>query len=122
VVGPLDEIDVRLVAVSPDQPSKLRETLKKKELEYTLLSDSEADGARAFGIAWKVGDADYAKLASYGIDLEDASGETHHVLPVPSIFLIDATGTIRFRYSNPDYKVRLENEKLVEAARGLVSR
>ena len=110
---------MRLVAVSVDQPSKLRETLREKDLEYTLLSDSDADGARAFGIAWKVGDAGYAKLGSYGIDLEDASGETHHILPVPSVFLIDAEGTIRFRYSNADYKVRLENEKLVEAARGL---
>lgn len=113
---------VRLVAVSPDQPSKLRETLKEKELEYALLSDSDAAGARAFGIAWKVDDASYAELASYGINLEDASGETHHILPVPSVFLIDATGSIRFRYSNPDYKVRFENEKLVEAARAIASR
>ena len=109
---------MRLVAVSADQPSKLHETLREKDLEYTLLSDSGAEGARAFGIAWKVGDARYAKLASFGIDLEDASGDTHHILPVPSVFLIDATGTIRFRYSNPDYKVRLENQKLIEAARG----
>lgn len=121
MVGPLADLGVRLVAVSPDRPSKLRETLREKALEYTLLSDSDAEGARAFGIAWKVGDDRYAKLASFGIDLEDASGETHHVLPVPSVFLIDATGAIRFRYSNPDYKVRLENEKLVEAARGLGS-
>ena len=55
----------------------------------------------------------------YDIDLEAASGRTHHQLPVPSVFLVEAGGTIRWVYSNPDYKVRPENAALLEAARAL---
>ena len=55
--------------------------------------------------------------SGYGIDLVDASGETHHQLPVPSIFLVDRTGVVRWTYSNPDYRVRPSNDTLLTAAR-----
>ncbi len=82
-----------------------------------LLSDSRTDAARAYGIAFHVDDATVERYRGYGIDLEEASGETHHVLPVPSVFLIDAEGVVRWRYSNPDYRVRPDNESLLAAAR-----
>jgi peroxiredoxin len=105
--------------VSPDRPAKLRETLVDQDLAYTLLSDSSARAARAMGIAWKLSALDFTRLRGFGIDVEEASGETHRLLPVPSVFLVDREGVIRFRYSNPDYTVRLENDRLVEAARSL---
>ena len=52
----------------------------------------------------------------YGVDLEKASGQSHHQLPVPSVFLVDAAGTILWVYSNPDYEVRPDNASLLEAA------
>ncbi len=106
-----------MVAASADRPEQLRKTLKEQELSYTLLSDARAEGARGFGIAWQVSDAERKELLGYGIDLEAASGETHHLLPVPAVFLIDRAGVIRFRYFNPDYKVRIDNASLLEAAR-----
>jgi hypothetical protein len=39
-----------------------------------------------------------------------------HELPVPSVFIIDTSGTIRYVYSNPDYKIRLGAEALLAAA------
>lgn len=94
---------------------------RKHDLGYVLLSDSRMEAARAYGIAFRVSDAEVAKYAKYGIDLEEASGETHHLLPVPSVFLIDADGRIRWRYSNPDYKVRPDNDTLVDAAREIAA-
>ena len=52
-----------------------------------------------------------------GIDLEKASGQDHLQLPVPSVFLVEPGGLIRWVYSNPDYEVRPENAALLEAAR-----
>jgi peroxiredoxin len=119
VEAPLRELGIRLIAISPDHPANLRASQQKHELGYTLLSDRHMRAARAFGIAWQVSAAEVAQLAEYGIDLEAASGETHHVLPVPSVFLVDAAGRIRWVYSNPDYKIRPDNVAILEAARGL---
>lgn len=110
----------RLVAVSADRPEKLRESVRKHELAYTLLSDAGMECAESFGIAFRVDDATIETYKKYGIDLEDASGQTHHILPVPTVALVDTQGVIRFIYSNPDYKVRLSTADLLAAAREVV--
>jgi peroxiredoxin len=105
------------VALSADRPEKLIGSRKKHDLSYTLLSDHEMKAARAFGVAFEVDEATYEEYKGYGIDLEEASGESHHLLPVPSVFLIDAEGVVRFVHYDPDYEQRLENDALLEAAR-----
>jgi peroxiredoxin len=105
------------VAISPDRPAKLRESRAARSLGYALYSDSGMEAARAFGIAFQLDDETRAQYRGYGIDLADSAGEDHGQLPVPSVFLVDADREIRWVYSNPDYKVRPENEALLEAAR-----
>lgn len=57
------------------------------------------------------------KYKGYGIDLEAASGEKHHMLPVPAVFIVGTGGIIDFVYANPGYKTRLAPEVLLAAAR-----
>ena len=52
----------------------------------------------------------------YGVDLDKTTGTSLHELPVPSVFIIDKSGIIRYVYSNPDYKIRLGPEALLTAA------
>lgn len=118
----LIELGYRIIAVSPDRPEKIRETLEKKPLNYLLLSDSRMLGAKSFGIAFRLGDGMLEKYKGFGIDLEGASGESHHMLPVPSVFITDPDGTIRFAYVNPDYKVRIDAGTLLAAARAAAKR
>ena len=75
----LTAVGFQLLAISPDQPAKLRAKPSHQHLPYTLLSDSEMKAAQAFGIAFKVEDALVAKYKNdYGINLEGDSGQTHH--------------------------------------------
>ena len=115
------ELGFPVIAVSADRPAKLRQSLEEKGLGYQLYSDSSLEAARKFGIVWQVGDEQVARYAGFGIDLEEASGESHHQLPVPSVFLVEAGGTIRWVYSNPDHRVRPDNASLLEAARKLAA-
>ena len=107
----------RILAISPDRPAELEASKQKKDLDYTLLSDSKLKAAQAFGIAFHLTDAEVASYKKYGIDVEAASGEKHHLLPVPSVFLVDQKGVIRYRYYNPNYRIRLDTESLLAAAR-----
>ena len=97
----------------------MRESLKAQDLGYSLYSDSTLAAARAFGIAFQLSDDDVQMYEDYGVDLEAASGEDHHQLPVPSVFLVEAGGVIRWAYSNPDYKIRPENAEILKAAKKL---
>ena len=116
--GPkLRDLGYRIVAISPDRPEELGKSAEQHALSYTLLSDSSMAAAKAFGIAFKVDAPMLEKLASYNIDIEAASGETHHLLPVPSVFIVGSDGIIDFSYANPDYKTRLAPEVLLAAAK-----
>lgn len=105
----------QLLAISPDRAEELSKTLDKGDIDFTLVSDSRALALQAFGIAFRVDDATLEKYQGFGVDLEQVSGETHHALPVPSVFIVDAAGVIQFAYVNPDYRTRVPL-RLVRAA------
>ena len=113
----LTALGYQLVGVSPDQPEKLAAAIQKQNLTYSLVSDSEANGIKGFGIAFRVDDQTFEQYKKFKIDLEEYSGAKHHLLPVPAVFLIGKNGTILFQYVNPDYKVRLHPDVLLAAAK-----
>jgi len=105
----------RVLFLSTDRPQLLYSSLKEK-VTYHILSDSSLSAARAFGVAYRLDDQAYAKMKSYGIDLEQTTGTKLHELPVPSVFIVDRAGVVRFRYFNPDYRVRLDAASILAAA------
>jgi len=113
----LTELGYQLLFISPDRPEKIREAMEMSDFEYTLLSDSKLAAAEAFGIAFRVDDEMVRLYKRYDIDLEEASGETHQMLPVPSVFVLDKEATIHFQYVNPNYKVRIAPSVLLAAAK-----
>lgn len=114
VVPELEERGMDVYFLSADSPDNLASALHGdvEGLDYTLLSDAKLGAAEAFGLAFRVSDDYYQQAKEYGLDLEEASGETHHALPIPAAYLIDAAGMIRFAHTNPDYTVRLSAEEL----------
>ena len=113
----LHDLGFQIFAISPDKPAKLRETKIEHKLKYTMLSDSDMQLARMMGVAFELAPETLQKLESYEIDIHAASGRSHNLLPVPSVFLVDDQGIIRYAHSNPDYKVRLSARELLAAAR-----
>ncbi len=111
------ELGYQIIAVSIDRFEKLAPTLEKQNLNYTLLADDQALATKAFGLAYRVSDADVQRLKGFGMDIEDASGQTHHILPVPAAFIIGTDGFIKFSYVNPDYKTRVNGSVILAAAK-----
>ncbi len=117
ITNDLTKEGVQLIAISMDQPSKLRETMQKDKLDYTLLSDSDAKAVKAFGISYKVDDATLEAMKTHNVDLDAATGNSNHILPDPAVFVVNTKGVIGFVHVNPDFKVRLEPSKVLEAAK-----
>lgn len=113
----LVDMGYQILAVSPDRPRFLKNSIAKHDLDYTLLSDSPMNLTKAFGLAFKVDDSTVERYKQNGIDLEKNSGYDHHLLPVPAVYLINPDGLITFQYVNPDYKTRIKSEVLLSAAK-----
>lgn len=123
-LGQIQEIEAdiikygyQIIAISPDKPEKLIESIDKHKMNYLLLSDSNMSVAKAFGIAFNLDESIIKKYEEYGIDLVDASGEKHYSLPVPSVFVIGTDGIVKFKYVNPNYKVRLDPNVLLSVVK-----
>ena len=119
IIKDVEALGYQVIAISPDRPEELAKTMSKDELDYTLLSDSKAAAIKAFGIAFRVDDATIKKYDGYGIDLEKASGETHHALPVPSVFIVDSSHILQFSFTHPDYRVRVPGSVILAAAKSI---
>jgi peroxiredoxin len=107
----------QVITIAPDRPAKLRETREKHRIQGRLLSDSQMVAAQAFRVAYQVDADTLSGLKKFGIDLEEASGENHHQLSVPAIFISGSDGIIQFTFANPDYKVRITPDMLLAVAR-----
>jgi len=118
----LRAIGYQIVAISADRPSKLQESFDKHDLGFQLLSDSSMTAAVEFGLAWQMPESMVEKYTEYGIDLDAASGQSHHVLPVPAVFVVGTDGVVRFQYVNPDHRVRLDADVLLAAAKAQMAR
>ncbi len=118
VEGDLRGMGYQIVGISPDRPEEIAKTVDQHKLTYKLFSDTSAESLKKFGVAFRLDDSTFDTYKNkYSIDLEKRSGEKHHILPVPSVFIIDAKGKIVFSHSNPDYKVRMKGEEIVAAAK-----
>jgi peroxiredoxin len=111
------KLDYQIIAISIDRFEKLAPTIEKQKLNYTILADDRALATTAFGLAYKVSDADFQRLQGFGMDLEEASGQKHHILPVPAALVVGTDGIIKFSYINPNYKARVKTDILLAAAK-----
>ena len=100
----------QVVAISPDAPSFLKQTLDKKELKYKLYSDSEGVFSQAVGIAFA---REKPKLDKY------SDGKNPGFLPVPTVYVLNDKQEIEFMYINPNYGTRLKGDVLLAVLKAL---
>lgn len=115
----IKELGAELVGISPDNMESSQANVAKNSIPFPILSDSDVAAAKAFGLAFRVDDETLKKYKGFGIDLEKASGQQHHALPVPAVFIVDKTGKIAFAHSDPDYRQRLDTERIVSELKKL---
>lgn len=122
VIPEIRELGIDVLFLSGDRSEQLFSSLSMEtqeditDLDYTLLSDANAQAAMALGIAFNAPDGLIERRHEKGEDVAGSSMVKHGVLPVPAVFAIDRSGVIRFGFTNANYRVRLPADDLLEAA------
>lgn len=96
----------------PDQEARLKATYA---VPFPVLSDGDLALIEPFHVVNRVEGKQLEMLGKYGVDLEGASGRTHHVIAIPSLFLVDRNGIIRWAHSDPTYTVRPTTAQILAA-------
>ena len=89
------------MAISVDTPEESRDLCAKAGYTFALLSDRNTEVIRRYGI------------------LHKGAGENGRDIAIPAEFLVDRTGTVRWRNLTEDIRVRARPEQMLEAARTL---
>ena len=127
VLPAIDAMGVDVLFLSGDRPELLYKSLSGETqddiagLDYTILSDADAQAAIALGIAFRASDRTIQRRLDKGQDIDRSSMQRHGVLPVPAVFAISREGKITFAFANADYKIRLPDDELLAAAADLVA-
>jgi peroxiredoxin len=103
------------VTVSVDTPDAEAKTKATYAIPFPVLSDSDAKMIEAFHVVNHVDDPTFARMKGFGLDIESYSGKAHHEIAIPSLFLIDRTGVVRWAHSDPDFKVRPSTAQILAA-------
>lgn len=109
------ESKAKLVAISVDKLKVAKKMKDKFKFSFQVVSDPKAKSLKAFKIANKLDNKLVAKYkASYKIDVEADSGETHHLVAHPAVYIIK-NGVVTFADINTNYKVRTNNKDIIKA-------
>lgn len=118
VLPALQEKGYQIIAISPDTIPSNQDAVDKHELPFTVVSDSDFAAIEAFGLAFQLDTTTLALYKGYGISLVEHPQTGAFILPVPAVFIVDDTGTVRYRYYDADYKIRLDPAVLLNEAAG----
>lgn len=107
--------------ISPELPERTADMAAKQKLAYPIVWDEKSTVAEAFRLAFTLPDDLKAVYMGFGNDLAARNGDPSWRLPVPSRFVIDTQGIVRFVQADPDYRYRPEPETTLEALRKVVA-
>ncbi|GEM_PF-1853096 len=104
---------VRPVAISVDRPDEASQTAGGYDIPFPVLTDPDLTVHEAFSVVYEADAQEVQELAEMGMDIEEASGRDHNSYAVPSIFIIDNDGVVRWSHANLDYSVRPSTDQLL---------
>ncbi|MCJ8318363.1 MAG: AhpC/TSA family protein [Colwellia sp.] len=117
----LTQLGFQLMGISTDSVTDLEKSIKDKKLNYQLVSDYHSKVSEKFGLAYfasqKVTDRYLAMMHLTNPLQKNKAGDQRLVLPAPAIYVVDDSGLVQFSYVNINYKVRLDEQLLLLAAK-----
>jgi peroxiredoxin len=105
-------LGANLIAISPERPDYCLNTMERNGLKFEVLSDKANKTAIDYKLVYK-SENDVDLLCELGLNEALTRGDISYELPVPAIFIIDEWMTIRYAYTNPDYRSRVDPDELL---------
>lgn len=108
-----------LVTISPEAPDKTAETIKKEELNFYVLSDTNGETIKKFGLMFKLPKDLIEIYKKFGINLTQANASKKWELPLAATYIVNQKGKVVYAFVDADYKKRAETTELVKILKTL---
>jgi peroxiredoxin len=105
-----------LVAISPQAPDQAMTMTEKHELAFPVLSDLDQSVSESYKVRFDVtGELEDLQVNVFQNDPAAQNADGRRSLPVPSTFIIDPKGIVRFAAVDADWRVRVEPADVIAA-------
>lgn len=108
-----------MVAITPQIQSLNSTLISKLNLNFDVLYDEDNQYARSLDLVHGFPEDLKKVYGGFGINLDDANGNSKWELPIPSRFVIDASGVVRYAHVDSDYTARPEPSETLEQVKAL---
>jgi peroxiredoxin len=114
------EAGATLVAISPQAPDQSLTMVEKHEIAFPVLSDLDQSVSDAYKVRFDVtGELEDLQVNVFQNDPAVQNADGRRSLPVPSTFVIDRSGIVRFASVDADGRVRVEPTDVVASLESL---
>ncbi|MBI5371319.1 MAG: AhpC/TSA family protein [Sphingobacteriales bacterium] len=103
-----------VVAVSPEKPENVSQTVEKTKASYPVLYDEGLKIMKGYEVEYEMEENTLARYRSSGLDIEKNNGPNGKYLPVPAVYIIDRESTVTYRFFDTDYKKRPSVKELLD--------
>jgi peroxiredoxin len=116
----LAALGATLIAVSPQDPGRLKDIKDRQALDFLVASDGNVLGRR-LGVLYTFDEGSKAASLAWGSFIGDVTGTGTWELPMPTVVVIDAQRVVRYVDVSPDWMIRTEAGPVVEAVQAILS-
>jgi peroxiredoxin len=111
----IEAVGASVIAISPQTPKQMDFMREQHRLCFPLLRDEGNQVAEKFGIAYEVPQEQQELYRRSFVNLPFINGFNREpwTLSIPSTFIVDATGTVRYASVHADFTERDDPETLI---------
>ena len=115
----IEAAGARLIAVTPETGGLALKTKRDHRASFEVLSDVDCGLGLNCGVVFRTPDIYRRLLLKYGNDLSERHGNQAWFLPVPTVFVLDRAGVVRWRFVSADFTEQAEPDDILAAIRAL---
>jgi len=104
-----------VAAVTPERQEFAAAFRSDAASPFPVLSDLDNGYALSLNLAIWVGRELETMMAARGLALPEYQSSDTWILPIPATFVVGQDGRVRARFVDPDYRTRMDFDRLIEA-------
>jgi peroxiredoxin len=105
----------QIVSIVPERAQFSKKMTTDYKLPFPVLSDVDLSYALSLGLVYWIGAEMKAIYDKVGVDLANYQGNGNYFLPLAATFVVAADGTVTDRHVDPDFRNRMDIDRMLAA-------
>ncbi len=112
----IDALGSQIIAISPQNATNAAKLARDSGADFPILCDMGLGISTVLGLTYVIDDTLQNELALLQVDLNAANDGDGWLMPITATFVLNAYGVIVARHLDPDPRIRMDCDAIVQAA------